>query len=704
MRAVDTSVRVLGLSGGCNPTHGVPDEMREVWRTPEPYVLHDAAAVVISDGRIVAAIEEERLNRLKHTNRLAGHAIRECLKVAGVTLDDVTRIAYYGRESEMNSDLANYMLRRPHIPAVWSVRDYLAGALSHELEAQIDPARLEFVEHHLAHAAGAYWLAPFTDALVVTLDGVGDGLSGTVWAGQGGELRRLRDLPRRDSLGLLYLNVIRYLGYTLFDEYKVMGLAAYGDPRTFAPLFSALCELGPNGQFEIKPSQLSGIRDVIWPPRRPGEPVTKLHQDIAAALQGTVERATMHLLEHYRHSTRLRNLCMAGGVAHNSTMIGKIARSGLFEHVFVQPASHDAGCALGAAVEAYRRLEPDVRIAPMSDVYLGRPLTNTPVIGAELKRWTDLVEVVRLDDPAQETAGLLADGAVIGWVQGRSEFGPRALGNRSILADPRPSCNKDRINAIVKHREAYRPFAPAVLEEYADVFFEVPSGACAAFMTFTVEVKEAARPLLGAITHVDGTARLQTVSRATNPRFWNLIEAFRQRTGIPVLLNTSFNHSIEPIVDSVDDALTCFLTTGLTHLIVDAYLVTKRPLSAARVWRLTARVPEHVRITHARERDASDRTRDVYQCEHTAIPSQTRALSAAVYALLMNSNGTRPLCDLIGAEHSSIELVAIADELENLWAERLIQLLPAPVGAEWAAGTTLSDRSVKSAAATEAVT
>lgn len=672
-----TGLHVLGLSGGCSPSRVVPEQQREDWWTPsDAEVLHDATAALVSDGRIVAAIEEERLNRLKHTNKLARHAIRAALQIAGLRVDQLDRFAYYGVEDDLNVDLATYVLRRPSVRPVSSVRDYLASALSYDLEIDVDPGRLVFVEHHVAHAASTYYPGPFSDALVVTLDGFGDRLSGTVWAGRGGRMERLLDIPRRDSLGLLYLETTRYLGYALFDEYKVMGLAAYGDPSAYRHLFDGLCELGAEGRYTVRLDQIARLRTVLPNPRRTGELITGVHQDLAAAVQATIERATLHLLRHYRQTTGLRQLCLAGGVALNSSMVGAIARAGLFDGVFVQPAAHDAGCALGAALHVHHQLAPDVPFLPLTDVYLGRDLPDARAIADQLSGWTDCVEVIRLPDAAIAAAGLLADGAVIGWVQGRAEFGPRALGNRSILADPRPAANKDRINELVKQRESYRPFAPAVLEEHADAFFEMPRGTYGAYMTFTVPVRHEVRSVLGAVTHVDGTARVQTVSRTTNPRFWSLIEAFRARTGVPVLLNTSFNHSVEPIVDSIDDAVTCLLTTGLTHLVVGDYLVTRGPMSADRVWRLVPCLPEHVRVVHAREADTDGHAVDVYRCERTASPLLRRRLSPAAYQLLARVDGVRTCEDLRPAHMASAALTPLRSEIESLWADRLVHLLP----------------------------
>ena len=672
-----SALRVLGLSGGLSATRAVPDEMRRAWWSPTNiHWRHDSAAVLICDGKIAAGVEEERLNRIKHTIWLARHAITACLEVAGLTIDELTRIAYYCHEDQLDDEICNSLLRRPDVRSFWTAREHLARALSHDLETEIDAARIVFVEHHLAHAASAYFVGPFSEALVVTLDAIGDGIAGTIWAGERGELRRLFDLPHRDSLGELYLRTIEYLGYGGFEEYKVMGLAPYGDPGRFQHVFEPVCRLRPQGGIEVKLRELRRIGDVMAKPRRAGEPLTDVHKDLAAALQETVERATFHVLTHYRRETGLRYLCLAGGVAHNSTMVGKIARSSLFDGVFAQPAAHDAGCALGAAAYAHHALRPEAPIQRMADVYWGRPVGDTARVGARVAEWSAVADVVRVADVAAATAALLDEGAVIGWVQGRSEFGPRALGNRSILADPRPAANKDRINALVKERESYRPFAPAVLEEYADAFFEMPPGTSGAFMTFTVPVRAHARGLLGAVTHVDGTARVQTVSRTTNERFWALLEAFRQRTGTPILLNTSFNHSVEPIVDSLDDALTCLLTTGLTHLVVDEYLVTTRPQAYPPVWHLVPLLPEYVRLTHALEGDTTGSTQSVYRCEHLTLVTRTRRMTAAAYRVVERADGQRTVRELVGAEMSSTEVSLVVTELGDLWARRLLRFAP----------------------------
>ena len=674
-RDVSTPI-ILGLSGGTTPTRPAPDSMNQYRIPTAADAFHDSAAVLVRDGEVLAAIEEERLNRLKHTNKLPVNAIHACLHVAGLKLADITHFAYYSREDVLDRMVISYMLQHPQIPPSWTARAYFAQALSSDLSIEVAPASLTFVEHHLAHATSAYAMSTFENALVVTLDGHGDELSGTVWAGCGGRLTRMYDIPEHDSLGFFYLYATRYLGYGNFDEYKVMGLAPYGDPSRLRHLFEAICVLEPEGRFKISEKELMAALNALPPPRRTGEPLTSFHQDVAAAVQETVERATMHLLSYYRSKTGLRNLCLAGGVAHNSTMIGKIARSGLFDGVFVQPAAHDAGCALGAALCVQRDAVPHLHTKPLTHVYWGQNVGDKRAVRAQLELWSEVINFYEAQAVAQEAASLIASGEVVGWVQGRAEFGPRALGNRSILADPRPAGNRDRINELVKQRETYRPFAPAVLEEYASEFFEMPNGIDAGYMTMTVPVKQDARRSLGAVTHVDGTARVQTVSRSTNRRFWALLEAFRAQTGIPVLLNTSFNHSSEPIVDSINDAVTCLLTTGLGYLIAGDFVITKREKLSERIWGLVPVIPDHVRITHSREVSAPGVLDDVFRCEQTVTPSRSRAISRDAHSMMRLCDGARSLAQLFDLSDALGDRAAIAKEFEVLWTFRLLRLLP----------------------------
>jgi carbamoyltransferase len=665
---------ILGLSGGTAPVHGWSAAESDRRITAPAGTFHDAAAVLLRGGEVIAAVEEERLNRLKHTNRIARHAVRACLEIADVMLHEVDRVAYYVREDVMNGLAIGHALRHAHVPAAWTGQSYLARVLSEDLDYPFDPSCLAFVDHHVAHAASAYAVGPFRDALVVTLDGGGDGLAGTVSAGVGGTVTRLFETA--DSLGNLYLQVTRYLGYDLFDEYKVMGLAAYGDPSRFRHVFDAIIMLDADGRYRVSEAERRRALASLPPPRRAGDALTTVHQDVAAAAQEAVERATLHLLTHYRRETGLRYLCAAGGVLHNSTMVGKIARSGLFDGVFVQPAASDAGCALGAALATHQALAPAIRITPLRDAYLGPDVGSDDDIAEALEAWAELIVRRRSVDLAHDVAALLASGTVAGWVQGRSEFGPRALGNRSILADPRPAANKDRINALVKHREGYRPFAVSVLADQAGIYFQMPAGTGAGFMTLTVPVRAQARALLGAVTHVDGSTRIQTVSRETNPRFAALLEAFGTLTGMPALLNTSFNHSVEPIVESIDDAVTCLLTTRLDLLVAGDSLVTKANYPVQHLETLVPSLPDYVRIVQARQPDAQGGYADSFRCEHV-IPVRSRDVTRATCAVLQQCDGRRRLREMIETWPIPADRPDTLGQIAELWASRLLRLLPA---------------------------
>jgi carbamoyltransferase len=340
----------------------------------------------------------------------------------------------------------------------------------------------------------------------------------------------------------------------------------------------SLVALMDQGQYRLAAKdEVDRVLARLVPLARGSDDLLQCHRDLAAAVQECLETVVLHLLKHWQNTTGLRHLCLAGSVAHNCAMNGKILASGCFESVFVQPAAHHAGCALGAANHVSRRLRPELPIAPLRHVYWGPQIAHGETLRASLHAWRAWLDVRQSDDIVADTAACLAAGEVVGWVQGASEFGPRALGNRSILADPRPAGNRARINRMIKKREEYRPFAPAVTEQVATDYFELGSTSSLPYMSVVVPVREMHRKSLGAVTHVDGSARVQTVCEQDNPRFWALLNAFGAQTGVPILLNTSFNNNVEPIVDSVDDAICCFLTTGLDKLVVGDYLMTHRP-------------------------------------------------------------------------------------------------------------------------------
>lgn len=541
-------------------------------------ICHDASAVLLDDGKVVAAIEEERLSRLKHTGKLPVNAVRFCLDSYGVKYSDIDKFVFSTREQEV--DLGYRMNYALYNDLNYEYdKDIFCDVVYQSYGMKLRRESLSFVEHHISHASSAYYMSGFDRSLILTIDGASsEGFAGYVISADGDSFNVLDRVGNMDSLGALYIAVIRLIGYLPHDEYKVMGLAPYGNPSKFRDVFKKVYTLLPDGKFQINWLNYMVLYNYISP-RGKSEPFTQEHKDLAATLQEALEDIVLHVLEHYRKITGHTKLCMAGGVAHNCSMNGKILYSGLFDKVFVQPAAHDAGTALGAALYVSKMLKPQIKLPRLQHLYWGTDTGDNNKIHNLLRRWEGFISFEKKDDIVETTARLIADGFVMGWVQGKSEFGPRALGNRSILADPRPSENKTIINAMVKKREGYRPFAPSVMEEYLSDFYEVPqSEAPLSFMNFVLQTKGDKWDILGAVTHVDGSARVQTVSKETNSKYWSLINEFRKLTGIPIVLNTSFNNNAEPIIDSEEDAIICFLTTKINYLVIGDYLITKKDI------------------------------------------------------------------------------------------------------------------------------
>jgi len=663
---------ILGFNGG-------PDLVHENLFDITPIGVHDSACVLIEDGEVVFGIEEERLNRIKHTNKFPSGSIRACLNAKGIELADVDLFAYYTTKQGLDFYSKGLFLRKLDEPILLDGPGLIERVMGRALDQAVDRNKLRFVHHHYAHAVSAYGPSGFDAALIVTIDGLGEASSGMALLADGLRLTQLSDFPASKSLGLFYIDVINYLGFKPFDEYKVMGLAPYGDPTRLRSLFAKFYTLRSNGDYDLHKERLFSLFDIVQPRRR-GEPITQTHKDIAAALQESLEEIVFHVVSHYRDATKQRNLCLAGGVAHNCTLNGRLLRSGLFEKVFVQPASHDAGAALGAALYAYYQARPTAaRIPPLTHVYWGSDIGDCQTILSKLVRWDRFISVERSNHIHDDAARLLAEGAVIGWVQGRSEFGPRALGNRSILADPRPAENKTRINAMVKKRESFRPFAPSVLEEYVDEYFEVPpSHRALPFMIFVVPTKADKRELLGAVTHVDGTARVQTVSREVNESFWQLIDTFRTLTGVPVLLNTSFNNNAEPIVDSVDDAVVCYLTTQLDYLIVGDYLIRKKEHGWQDYLALTPMLPAQATLHEIKKGGASGLPPILHSLRDTCDPQFELPVAPNIHAILHRADGRNTMGELLSeagiAEEDSAREIAL--ELADMWSRRLIVLQP----------------------------
>ncbi|WP_420168961.1 carbamoyltransferase [Streptomyces violaceoruber] len=658
-------MRILGLSGlfGTEQDDYPP-------RVPTGF-FHDAAAALVVDGVAVAAVEEERLNREKHTNKFPVLAAAACLNEAGLTVGDLDGVAYFFDEEFTDQELHLECLKDAKLPFRPS-RQLIKERLTTALGPGLTPERIHFVPHHLTHAAAAFRDSGFEDSLVAVIDGNGEAEGVSFYEGRQGRLTLLRGYERRHSLGHFYAAVTRFIGYQDFDEYKVMGLASYGDPERFGPLLSGLLRLEPAGDYHLDVAGLPKLLlDSGLVPRRSRESFSQTYADLAAASQHLLEQAADHLLGYWRETTGLDRLAMAGGVAQNTTYNGRLLASGTFSEVFVHPASHDAGSALGAAYEVERRLggEGEGTPRPLRSPYLGPGLGPADAIERQLDAWRPHITWRRMERPATETASLLAGGEVVAWVQGRSEFGPRALGNRSILADPREAANRDRVNLLVKKREEYRPLAPSVLDEAAEDLFLIPgTQADHGYMGFVVGVRPERRADLGAVTHTDGTARIQRVSRSANPRYHELIREFGLLTGVPVLLNTSFNNHAEPIVQDVDDAVTTLLTTGLSKLVVDDYLVECAASAPDEAFdRLVPRVPAFCQVetvVNARgSRVAIRRRNSTYGVD----------VDPETAALLVAATGA-PLGELL---LSISRQDVVRKEIQTLWEERLVSLRPA---------------------------
>lgn len=656
---------VLGVSGGLEPIHG-----SRLLRRQEG---HDAAAVLLDDGQVAWAIEEERLTRVKHTNAMPLEAIRRCLRNHGRALRDLDALAIYGREDLLDAICRRHTAANP-AQAAPDIRTLIHRTLREEFDDDIPDGRLCFVHHHLCHAMSAFVPSGFEQSLIVTIDGYGDELSGMVLTGRENRVKVLRELGPQKSLGNFYVHTVRYLGFSDFDEYKVMGLAPYGDVSIARDAFVRMYSLLPHGDYELHWDRINDIAADLGPPRQPDAPITQHQMDVAAALQEALEAIIVHLVRYYHDTTGHQHLCLAGGVAQNCSANGKLSALQLFKSVFVQPASYDAGCALGAAWHSYFSQQPAApRPTRLREVFWGSELGDTDAVARRLEQWNGLLSFECLRDPAAAGARLLADGRILGWAQGRSEFGPRALGNRSIVADPRPAQNKDIVNAVVKKREAFRPFAPAVLEEDARMYFALHECEPAyAFMTFVVDVLPEYRSLLGAVTHVDGTARVQVVSREVNPRFWYLIQQFKALTDLPILLNTSFNNNVEPIVDSVDDVVTCVLTTGLEQAIVGDFLVSKLPGWHTQLSGMHLTVPAHVTL----EDRVGPRTRQGtrHACS-IGTSDRRRNISPAAFALIKAAAIEQPPSTSVAATLPPSEVLLA--ELVELWRQRLVMFLPA---------------------------
>ncbi|HXE04700.1 MAG TPA: carbamoyltransferase C-terminal domain-containing protein [Bryobacteraceae bacterium] len=551
---------------------------------------HDSAAALVVDGVCVAAAAEERFTRQKHTAGFPIHAIQYCMREAGLELSDIDEIAHGFDYSPYAKFYPAGTISAARYADVYSKAALLDLVRKHLPEYPED--RVIQVSHHQAHAASAACTSGWDECLTVVIDGMGEAESASAWLARGGSLDRLAWIPVHDSIGILYSLITLHLGFDFnSDEYKIMGLAPYGDPSRFRPFFEKTVQLQDDGTIRIPILALNRTPDErenylttrsylgseLMEARDPDSEITDRHRDLAAGLQECLDRAFLHLCGSWGKRTGQRRLALAGGVALNCTANGHLMRSGLFDEIYIQPAAADDGSSLGAAL--YRAmLAGEVTNKRFPVPYLGPAYCQQDIDGA-LKSFGDSIEVEHFDSLEQtcaKAAGLMASGHVLAWYRDRMEFGPRALGNRSIIADPGRAEMRDRVNAMVKMREAFRPFAPAVSEEQVHQWFDVPPGTKLPYMIVTVDVRKPYRDQLPAITHVNGSARVQTVSATSNPAFHALLRAMGKATGREMVLNTSFNVKGQPIVNTPEEAVETFLRTGIDFLFVGNAMVSRR--------------------------------------------------------------------------------------------------------------------------------
>ena len=548
--------------------------------------MHDSSACIARDGEVLFAVAEERLSRVKHDARFPVLSIQACLDFASVQPGDVDFICqgWSRPRAPFLHDLRNFATGRqsPNFRAVLnSTRSFLSmwhqrgGENRFRQSFNNSKAEFRFVDHHLAHAISAYAYSGFDDAAVLVLDGRGAWEATSLWHGRDGRLEHKWTIPWPNSLGLFYAKFTQYLGFTPYsDEWKVMGLAPYGAPGVDLSEFIRLNEdpyrVATKLLIAKDSAPLEAIEARLGPGRVPESELETRHRNLAFAVQDMCEQAMMTLAKTAIAQTGSRNLCLAGGVALNSKANGKIHASGILDGIFVQPAASDDGVCLGAVLAPHFDNGAKLPVRKMRHAYLGNECSNAEI---EKALETYKIRATHVDDPAKAAAEMLANGKILGWVQGRMEFGPRALGSRSILADPRDPEMTAKVNNAVKFREWWRPFAPSMLSETAGEYIE--SATDSPFMILTAQVRPEKRKVIPAVTHVDGSARPQTVERDVNPLYWRLIHEFGQRTGVPVVMNTSFNLRGEPIVSSPTDAIRTFYSSGMDALIIGNFVVAK---------------------------------------------------------------------------------------------------------------------------------
>lgn len=545
---------------------------------------HDSAASLVIDGEVVAAAEEERFSRNKHDNSFPEEAIEYCLNERKLEAKDLDKIVFYEKpiikfdrflETTARSFPRGFKLFSQELPEWVSTKLRIRKVIRKNTGFE---GEIEFVEHHRSHAASAFYPSPYDEAAVLTVDGIGEKVSNQLWKAENGDLEPIKSIEFPNSIGLLYSTITAFLGFRVNNgEFKVMGLASYGDPN-YREEFEELIDIDSDGSYELnqdyfayqhsKKMWSNKITELLGTPRSEDDDLIQRHKDIAATVQEITEEIVLKQVSHINDLVDSENLCMAGGVALNSVCNAVIEKQSEFENVWIQPAAGDSGGALGAAID--RSQNP---VETMEDVYLGSEFSNNQ-IKDKLEKSDFNFE--KIDSNFEERiAEELVQGKIAAVFRGRMEWGPRALGNRSIIADPRSEDIRDKINQKVKFREDFRPFAPTVLNKNASEYFDIEEERESPYMLFVYDVKESKKDVLEGVTHVDGTSRIQTLKEETNQFYYNIIDSFQDKTGVPVVLNTSFNLKGMPIVRTPEEALNCFKQSDIDLLVLEDYLVTQ---------------------------------------------------------------------------------------------------------------------------------
>ena len=564
----------------------------------------DSAASIFKDGKLIAAIEEERIRRVKHWAGFPSESIKFCLDECGITIKDVDHITIsrdpsanvYKKITHSLKNLVSFKALKDRLAntrKVSSLKSELATVFN--VSEESIKAEIHNVEHHRAHMASAFFASPYEESAVLSIDGFGDFTSTMIGVGKGTKIEVLDSVIYPHSVGVFYTAFTQYLGFENYgDEYKVMGLSPYGN-ATMVDKIKDVLIFKDDGLFEINKKYFTHPKDgvtmswedgnpfienifspymeeVFGKARKQGDELTQYHKDLAASIQRVTEELIFHILNHLQKRTGLKNICIAGGVAQNSVANGKILDNTTFENLYIPPAGHDAGTAIGSALWLYNHIQDNKRIEPMQHSYFGAKFSDDEV--EEYLNSEGIKYIKYSDEELNEVViNQLVNAGVVGWFQGRAEFGPRALGHRSIICDPTRDDAKELINAKIKRREPFRPFAPSILKEYVSEYFEKDDNV--PFMEKVFQFKEDKKAKLSAVVHVDGSGRLQSVDKDLSPKYYNLIETFYKKTGTPILLNTSFNEN-EPIVNTPAEAYACFARTSMDMVVIGNIVITER--------------------------------------------------------------------------------------------------------------------------------